>query len=105
MSYWVLDEPIPVADWKNLQKDLLEYSDGDRSIKNPSRVMRVPGFIHQKSGNVGEIISQSGKRYSYEQLRQAIPTQQTPTLNFSQPAVTYLDAVPLENCLSIDDRP
>ena len=103
-SYWVFDKPSPVEDWKTLQTDLLEFSDGDRSIKNPSRVMRLPGFFHQKTGNVAEIISQSGKRYSYEELRQIIPTQQTETLNFSQPAVTHLDAVPLENCLSRDDR-
>ena len=103
-SYWVFDKPMAVANWKVLQTDLLEYSDGDRSIKNQSRVMRVPGFIHQKSGNAGEIISQSGKRYSYEQLRQAIPTQRTQTFNFSQPTVTHLDAVPLEKCLSKDDR-
>jgi len=103
-SYWVFDKPSPVEDWKTLQTDLLEFSDGDRSIKNPSRVMRLPGFFHQKTGNVAEIISQFGKRYSYQELRQIIPTQQTETLNFSQPAVAHLDAVPLENCLSRDDR-
>ena len=103
-SYWVFDKPSSVEDWKTLQTDLLEYSYGDRSIKNPSRVMRVPGFVHQKSGNQSEIVSQSGKRYSIEELRQAIPTQQTQTLNFSQPPTTHLDSVPLENCLSKDDR-
>ncbi|NES68499.1 MAG: hypothetical protein F6K24_26335, partial [Okeania sp. SIO2D1] len=92
-SYWVFDKPSPVEDWKTLQADLLEFSKADRSIKNPSRVMRLPGFAHQKSCNVAEIISQSGKRYSYEELRQVVPTQQTQTLNFSQPAVTHLDAV------------
>ncbi|MDJ0516773.1 MAG: DUF3987 domain-containing protein [Trichodesmium sp. MO_231.B1] len=102
-SYWVFDKPSSVEDWKTLQTDLLEYSDGDRSIKNPSRVMRVPGFVHQKSGNKSEIVSQSSKRYSYKELRQAIPTQQTQTLNFSQPSTTYLDSVPLENCLTQDD--
>ncbi len=103
-SYWVFTKPSPVEDWKTLQADLLEYSDGDRSIKNPSRLMRVPGFTHQNSGNQSKIISQSGKRYSFEELRQSVPAQQTQTLDFSQPAVTYLDAVPLESCLSKDDR-
>ncbi|NES64322.1 MAG: hypothetical protein F6K24_03120, partial [Okeania sp. SIO2D1] len=103
-SYWVFSKLSLVEDWKTLQADLLEFSNGDRSIKNPSRVMRLPGFKHQETGNQSEIISQSGKRYSYEELRQVVPTQQTQTLNFSQPAVTHLDAVPLENCLSKDDR-
>lgn len=101
-NYWRLDKPLPVDKWEKLQEDLLEYSDGDRSIKNPSRVMRVPGFFHQKSGNQAKIISQSDKSYSYSELRQAIPIQQT--LNFTQQIVTHLDAVPLENCLSKNDR-
>jgi hypothetical protein len=31
----VFVEPIPIANWGELQKDLLEYVDGDRAIKNP----------------------------------------------------------------------
>ena len=68
-SYWVLAEPISIDEWKQLQADLLEYADADRSIKNPSRVMRVPGFKHQHSGVSAEIISNSGTHYSYQQLR------------------------------------
>ena len=45
-SFWVFVEPIPIPDWCELQKDLLEYVDGDRSIKNPSRVMRLAGCWH-----------------------------------------------------------
>jgi hypothetical protein len=45
-SYWVFTQPIPIADWGELQGDLLEYVDGDRSIKNPSRVMRLAGCWH-----------------------------------------------------------
>lgn len=103
-SYWVFEQPIDKENWKVLQADLLEFADADRSIKNPSRVMRLPGFIHQETGNLAEIISQSGKRYSYEDLRQAIPIQQTQTLDLSTPTVTHLDAVPLETCLTRDDR-
>ena len=45
-SFWVFTQPILIADWRELQKDLLEYVDGDRSIKNPSRVMRLAGCWH-----------------------------------------------------------
>jgi hypothetical protein len=91
-SYWVFTQPIPIADWCELQRNLLEYVDGDRSIKNPSRVMRLAGCWHirvkskvksQKS-KVGEnseveynqsrIISESGCTYSYSQLRSLIPS-------------------------------
>jgi hypothetical protein len=101
-SYWVLDFPIPIEDWRKLQADLLEFADADRSIKNPSRVMRLAGACHQ-NGNRSEIISDSGQQYSYEQLRSLIPEQTTAAPKTSyQPSIS--DDVPLYNCLSKDDR-
>ena len=32
-SYWVLEKPIPVKEWKQLQTDLLTYTNADRAIK------------------------------------------------------------------------
>jgi hypothetical protein len=75
-SYWVFSLPIPVEDWKQLQTDLLEFADGDRAIKNPSRVMRLAGAWHIKADgtvNQSQIISNSGKRYGYEELREIVP--------------------------------
>lgn len=45
-SYWVFEQPIEIAVWKRLQSDLLEFTDADRTIKNPSRVMRLAGAWH-----------------------------------------------------------
>lgn len=45
-SYWVFNEPIDPSGWRSLQTDLLEFADGDRSLKNPSRVMRLAGCYH-----------------------------------------------------------
>ncbi|WP_052128916.1 DUF3987 domain-containing protein [Neosynechococcus sphagnicola] len=73
-SYWLLKEPCPVQDWRALQTDLLEFADGDRQLKNPSRVMRLAGFIHPGTGQQATIINQSGQRYSIEQLRAIVPT-------------------------------
>ncbi len=75
-SYWVFDSPIPVENWKQLQTDLLEFADGDRSIKNPSRVMRLAGAWHIKGDgtvNQSQIVSNSGQRYSEEELRKIVP--------------------------------
>lgn len=72
-SYWVLDQPIGSLVWRNLQTDLLEYADADRSLKNQNRVMRLPGFIHPVTGQTSTLIKCSGKRYSYKTLRQLIP--------------------------------
>lgn len=71
-SYWVLVAPIGIDSWRELQKALLEFADGDRNIKNSSRVMRLAGCYHS-SGEMSRIISNSGKRYSYEELRAIIP--------------------------------
>jgi hypothetical protein len=76
-SYWVFDEPVAVEKWRSLQTDLLEFADADRSIKNPSRVMRLAGAWHT-SGNQSLIINNSGKRYTYDELREVIPEPKQP---------------------------
>lgn len=83
-SYWVLDKPVSPQEWKPLQKDLLEYADADRSIKNPSRVMRLAGAWHvsPEGANQTKIVTESDKRYSFEELRAIVPVQQ------DQPVVT-----------------
>ena len=79
-SFWLPDKPVPIPQWCELQKDLLEYTDGDRSIKNPARVMRLAGAWHIKIDEEGnpvynqsKIISDSGQKYSYEELRAKVP--------------------------------
>lgn len=118
-SYWVFDESVAVEKWRSLQTDLLEFADGDRSLKNPSRVMRLAGAWHS-SGKQSLIISNSGNRYSYEDLRAIVPaTAKTePTLFQTKPQSqnetsasdlpeTYEDitlpvpaSIPLEACLA-----
>jgi hypothetical protein len=75
-SYWLLDEQCGKDEWKQLQTDLLNYADADRALKNPSRVMRLPGCFHfSKDGaNLSTIISNSGNKYSYQELRNIIPS-------------------------------
>ncbi|GAX46118.1 hypothetical protein NIES4075_71390 [Tolypothrix sp. NIES-4075] len=80
-SYWVFEKPISVEDWKQLQTDLLTYTNADPAIKNPSRVMRLAGAWHIKPGENPlrcDIISQSGLKYTYETLRDSVPVLQHP---------------------------
>jgi hypothetical protein len=104
-SYWVFHEPIDPKHWKSLQTDLLEYSDADRSLKNPSRVMRLAGCYHlsAKGAYPTTIVSASGTRYTFEEIRQAVPAPKKAT---TQPAPMSLafENVPLEVCLSKGDR-
>jgi uncharacterized protein (DUF927 family) len=119
-SYWVFDEPISVDLWKPLQTDLLNFSGADRTIKNPSRVMRLAGFKHQKTGVVASIVSKSGTKYSYDELRSLVPPtpvavkekkhKQQPAAGTSPkpptPKATTPSgiAIPLENCLAHSNR-
>lgn len=82
-SYWVFDQPLAIEKWCELQRDLLEFADGDRAIKNPSRVMRLAGAWHISFDEGGNpvynqslIIFESGKIYTYEELREIIPLHQ-----------------------------
>ena len=92
-SYWRLTPSCPITEWRELQADLLEFADADRSIKNPSRVMRLAGFAHQNTGQIATIVSKSGQVYAYEELRAIVPHRGQP-----------LSIVPLEVCLTRDDR-
>jgi hypothetical protein len=82
-SYWVFADPIAPEQWRSLQRRLLEHSDADRTLKNPSRVMRLPGTYHiGPDGTVGEqvsIIHQSDAYYTPEQLDACLPDEPTHT--------------------------
>jgi hypothetical protein len=45
-AYWLTDGDCSEAAWRDIQLRLIAYFDGDPKIKNPARVMRVPGFNH-----------------------------------------------------------
>ena len=106
-SYWVLTQSIPTEQWCPLQKDLLEFADADRSIKNPARVMRLAGAWHISINELGQpiytqsrIVSSSGHKYTYEQLRTIIPSSEQGLedrvsgvgINFSRTPNTYTRA-------------
>jgi archaellum biogenesis ATPase FlaH len=114
-SYWVFDQPIAVQDWRSLQADLLEMADGDRKLKNPSRVMRLAGAWHiSENGEYPtRVVSCSGECYSYERLRQVIPVQKaeqpllesaSPSLRWDEIRVPIDESIDLEICLSKESR-
>lgn len=80
-SYWVFSDPIAPDHWRSLQKRLLEHADADRTLKNPSRVMRLPGTFHiGPDGAQGEqvcIIHQSDSYYTPQQLEACLPDEHT----------------------------
>jgi hypothetical protein len=70
--YWVLKEPIPPAQWAPIQAALLEFAEADRSCKDASRVMRLPGAHYlgpdgQPTGQAS-IVDESGILYTPEEV-------------------------------------
>lgn len=47
-SYFRLPHHADAAAFRLMQQKLAARYDGDRSICNPARIMRLPGFLHQK---------------------------------------------------------
>ena len=72
--YWLLTNPMEPSQWRVLQERLITHTGADRACKNPSRLMRLPGFyyIDKETGCVtdrmAELIHQSGATYSEEEI-------------------------------------
>jgi putative DNA primase/helicase len=45
-AYWLRAGDCSEAEWRDIQRRLIAYFDGDPKIKNPSRVMRLPTLNH-----------------------------------------------------------
>lgn len=72
-SYWVFEESMLPDHWRRIQCSLIEHCKSDKSLKNPSRVMRLPGYPHQDTGKLARLINVTGKRYTPEQLERVLP--------------------------------
>lgn len=75
-TYWFIKDG-EVSEFRGIQKQLVEYFDGDPACINESRVMRLPGFYHCKEEPIlVECISfHPERRYTQTQLKEALPEQ------------------------------
>jgi len=76
--YWVLKRPEPnLARWQDDQRRLAAHLGSDRSINDPSRVMRLPGAMYmdaqQRPVAQSRIVHMSDKKYVREAVLQNIP--------------------------------
>ena len=89
--YWLLDDESPLEQFKPLQKLLAAKLGSDPSINNLDRVLRVPGFAHQKSTPFTvQVVEQSGISYLADDLREWLNYDASPTK-----AVSTTDASPV----------
>ena len=81
-NYWVLKKPVSQLIWKPIQKRLIEYTKSDPMLKNPSRVMRLPGFYYfNKQGKATEqsrLINITFNEYSVEDIEKVLPKPKEP---------------------------
>ena len=80
-NYWIFQTAITPDLWRDLQTRLLEYADADRTLKNPSRVMRLPGAWHLGPDGTpngqSTIIHLSEQRYSPDNFDFILPSLET----------------------------
>lgn len=80
--YWILEAPVPVAQWTVAVKNTIaRFASADKKIHDAPRIMRLPGFKNHKSGTVSEIVYCSGTPYPIETFtapRQVPPKQPEP---------------------------
>ena len=65
--YWFIRSHTNAVQWKATQNHLIHYYQSDPTVKNPARLMRLPGTINRKpderAGQKYNIVELSGVRY------------------------------------------
>jgi putative DNA primase/helicase len=85
-AYWLLDGDCTEEQWREMQRRLIHYFSGDPMNKNPSRVMRLPGYDHLTHTGVDDngehtferkrvetIQFDPERRYTIDELLEAFP--------------------------------
>ena len=74
--YWLLQPTTDRQVWCDIQERLVEHYNADIAVKNPSRVMRLPGFTHTKVNSTGEpyqVYKTYANRYEISTLSIGLP--------------------------------
>lgn len=71
--YWVFHSPVGVEMWVEMQARLIALAGFDRANRNPSRVMRLAGCPHQKTGTMAQILNANGELYDPAALLALLP--------------------------------
>ena len=78
-AHWLVDS-LDLSEFTPLQETIAAKFDGDPLPKDLPRVMRLPGFYHQKGKSQKSelMFAHSDRRYTAEQIIEAFPPQSTP---------------------------
>lgn len=88
-TYWLLKDG-DIKRFREIQRQLIAYFNSDKSIKNESRIMRVPGFNHCKADPVKvEVIHFKPElRYTQDELSSLLPQVGRDTPSERGPKIT-----------------
>ena len=90
--YWCIDD-APLSAFGGTQKKLSELFGSDPAVCDLPRVMRLPGFPHQKDGSKGELVqlvwTHDGANYSDVQFQHALAS----ALASSRPAKSMAETL------------
>lgn len=77
--YWLVCD-VPLDQFEPMQKALAARFNGDPSVHDLPRVLRLPGFVHQKAAPFLSILQDVDPRpaYTFEQMRGAFPPAPEP---------------------------
>jgi len=114
-TYWALTEPLPPQEWRRLQSQLLDFANADRSLKNPSRVMRLAGCQHAGTGVYARIVGGTGKSVDVSLIKAVMPSEEQGIIPQMARQLTWTEfdstfrlpcdeSIPLDVCLSRDSR-
>jgi hypothetical protein len=109
-AYWLINGDCGEKEWRDVQQRLIDYFHSDESIRNPSRVMRLPYFDHISYDSEKETYSckpvslvkfKKDLRYTVGQMREAFPAASESAAsddaaNTSTPDLTTWDALNAE---------
>lgn len=69
-AYYLIQDGCTAQEWRETQERLISYFDGDKEIKNPARVMRLPFFNHVRyDENTAQYIYKSVELKVFEPSR------------------------------------
>ncbi|MBU7586755.1 MAG: virulence-associated E [Nostoc sp. TH1S01] len=77
-AFWLLAEPVEANAelFRGWQERLIDHYGSDKVVKDLPRVMRLPGFLHQKdkdNPSLVTIIEASGTRYTVADIMDGLP--------------------------------
>lgn len=75
-AHWLVeDDKFPVEGFRQVQESIIDKFGTDKHVKDPSRVMRVPGFYHKKNKPYMSriIYCDPGKKYTFSELSDMFP--------------------------------